>query len=75
MTKTERILSKLNGTLEEEYGAAVNRKIRARYSLSAELAILRQKEKDPEAFAAYDNFAELCKEEARVEILGEGVEE
>ena len=75
MTKTERILSKLNGTLKEEYGAAVNRKIRARYSLSAELAILRQKEKDPEAFAAYDSFAELCKEEARVEILGEGVEE
>ncbi len=74
MTKTERTLAKLNGTLDAEYGAAVNRKIRTKYALSAELALLRQKEKDPEAFAAYDAFAEECKKEARREILGEGVE-
>ena len=73
MTKIERTLSKLNGTLDEEYGAAVNRKIRARYSLSAELAVLRQKERDPDAFAAYDAFAEACKREARAEVLGEEV--
>ena len=73
MTKTERTLSNLNGTLEDEYAACVNRKIRARYSLSAELAVLRKREKDPDAFAAYDAFAEKCKREARYEILGEGV--
>ena len=71
MTKTERTLSTLNGTLDAEYGACVNRKIRAKYPLSEELALLRQREKDPEAFAAYDAFAEACKKEARQEIYGE----
>ena len=71
MTKTERTLSELNGTLDEEYGAAVNRKIREKYNLSEELAILRQKEKDPAAFAAYDSFAEKCKAQARREVYGE----
>ncbi len=71
MTKTERTLAKLNGTLEEEYGALVTRKLRTRYSLSDELALQRKRERDPEGFAAYDAFAEACKEEARKEVYGE----
>ncbi len=71
MTKIQRILSRLNGTREKEYGALVNRKIRARYSLSEELSILRKKEDDPDAFAAYHSFAEACKKEAKAEIYGE----
>ena len=71
MTNTERKLCRLNGTEEEEYGALVTRKIRVRYSLSEELATLRKREKDPEAFAAYDEFAEECKKEARTEVYGE----
>ena len=71
MTKTEQKLSKLNGTREKEYGALVTRKLRAKYSLSDELAVLRKKEKDPSAFKAYDSFAEECKREARLEIYGE----
>ena len=74
MTKTERKLAKLNGTAEKEYGALVTRKLRARYSLSEELATLRKKEKDPHGFAAYDAFAEQCKSEARREIFGEEAE-
>ena len=75
MTKTERTLSISNGTLNEEYSAAVNRKIRERYSLSEELALLRQREKDPKAFAGYDTFAEECKVAARQEVYGEEASE
>ena len=71
MTHTERKLCRLNGTEEEEYGALVTRKIRARYSLSDELATLRKREKDPIAFSAYDEFVEACKKEAHTEIYGE----
>ena len=71
MTKTERLLSKLNGTQEEEYGACVTRKLRTRYSLSDELAVQRKRDRDPEGFAAYDEFAEACKREAHLEIYGE----
>ncbi len=71
MTKTERKLAKLNGTAEKEYGALVTRKLRTRYSLSEELAALRKRESDPDAFAAYNAFAEECKREAREEVFGE----
>lgn len=71
MTKTERKLSRLNGTQEKEYGALVTRKLRTRYSLSEELATLRKRESDPDAFAAYNAFAEECKREAREEVFGE----
>ena len=61
-------LSKKNGILTEVYGDLVNRKIRARYSTSAELAILRQKETKPEEWAAFNTFAEQCKREAKEEL-------
>lgn len=73
MTKTERAISRLNGTLTEAYGDAVNRRIRARYSLSEELSLLRQREEKPDEFAAYNAFVEACKRAARAEILGEEV--
>lgn len=50
---------------EAEYAAEVERLIRARYSLSAELAVLRQRDSKPDEFAAYDSFAERCKAQAR----------
>ena len=73
MNKTERILSMKNGTLSKEYATRVNQKIRARYSLSEELSILRKRDAAPEEFAAYNLFAEGCKQEARREIYGEEV--
>ena len=66
-------LSTANGTRQAEYGALVNRKLRARYSLSEELAILRKREEAPEEFAAYNAFAEACKAEAKRELFGEEV--
>ena len=44
-----------------DYNEEVNNMIRQRYSLSEELAILRQRDTKPEEFAAYNEYAEECK--------------
>lgn len=49
----------------EAYEAEVERLIRARYSASAELALLRQRDVKPDEFAAYNAYAEECKARAR----------
>lgn len=54
-----------------EYEARVSELIRGRYTLDAELAILRQRDSKPEEFAAYNNFADECKSRARAELGGE----
>ncbi|MDB0676031.1 hypothetical protein [Barnesiella intestinihominis] len=58
-------------TVEEEhlipemtYEEQVVAKIRERYSVDDELAILRQRDTKPEEFEAYNAYAESCKEEA-----------
>jgi hypothetical protein len=56
------------GTLRVLYAALVNEKIRARYDISEELAILRQRDTKPDEFAEYNAFVEQCKAEARAEI-------
>ena len=50
---------------EEAYENDVESRIRARYSVSQELAILRQRDSKPEEFAEYNAFAEECKAEAK----------
>ena len=65
-----------NGTLSSLYAAEVTKRIRTRYSVSDELAILRKRDTHPEEFAAFDAFAENCKEQARTALaaaLGEEV--
>lgn len=47
------------------YNEEVNSMIRGKYSLSEELAILRQRDSKPEEFAAYNEYAEHCKAEIR----------
>ena len=71
MTKTERLLAQLNGTLDKEYSALVSRKIRARYSLSDELALSRQRDAKPEEWEAYNAYCEKCKADAKRETYGE----
>lgn len=56
-----------------DYPQLVENKIRTRYSVSAELAILRQRETKPEEFAEYNAFCELCKVEAKTELNIKGV--
>lgn len=47
------------------YENLVESYIRERYSLSAELAILRQRDTKPEEFAEYNAYAEECKARAK----------
>lgn len=54
---------------QEHYGELVERLIRKKYTVSAELAILRQRDEKPEEFAEYNAYAEQCKAEAK-KILG-----
>ena len=51
-----------------DYPQLVENKIRKKYSVSAELAILRQRDTKPEEFAEYNAFCELCKTEAKTEL-------
>ena len=72
MKEIERKLAKLNGTTDALYAQEVERRIRKKYTLSQEMAILRQRDTKPEEFAEYDAFAEQCKAEAKAEVYGEG---
>ena len=49
------------------YEAKVDRLVREKYSLSNELALLRQRDAKPEEFAEYDEYVELCKAIAKAE--------
>ncbi len=59
------------GRAEEAYKALVIEKIRTRYTLNDELAMLRQGDEKPEEYAEYNAYVERCKEEARAEINAE----
>lgn len=62
-------LSVRNGfTAEAEYPTLVDKKIRKRYSISAELALNRQKETKPSEWAEYNAYCEACKVEAKREL-------
>lgn len=49
---------------ERERAELVERYIRERYTLSDELAILRQRDSKPQEFEEYNTYAEACKERA-----------
>ncbi|MGM9861400.1 MAG: hypothetical protein ACI30W_02270 [Muribaculaceae bacterium] len=51
-----------------EYAEEVERLIRERYSVSAELAILRQQAEKPDEYAAYYAYAEECKAQAKTNL-------
>ena len=71
MTEIEKKLAKLNGVTNEVYGQEVDRLIRKRYTLSQELAIMRQRDTKPEEWEAYNAYCEECKAEAKREVYGE----
>lgn len=68
MTELKLRLAKLNGTLSKDYDSCVEKLIREKYSVSAELAVLRQRDTKPEEFAAYNAYAEECKARAKKEF-------
>lgn len=47
------------------YGELVDMEIRKRYTVSAEFAILRQKDEKPEEYAEYYAYCEQCKDKFR----------
>ena len=57
-------------TASATYEELVERLIRKRYSVSAELAILRQKDMKYAEFCAYNEYAEECKAKAKAIIGG-----
>ena len=57
--------------LSKYYERIIVWKIRERYSLNQELAILRQRDDKPEEFREYHDFVEACKRYAKE--LCEGV--
>lgn len=53
---------------EAFYEKAIENKIRRKYSINAELAILRQRDSKPEEFAEYFAYVETCKAEVKAEL-------
>lgn len=53
---------------DELYETLIIRKIRKRYSVNQELAILRQRDTKPLEFAEYDAYVERCKAEVKEEL-------
>lgn len=68
--KTIRLMVKA-GRGDEAYALRVGELVREKYSVSDELALLRQRDEKPEEFAAYNAYAEECKEQAHREVFGE----
>ena len=73
LTNDQIMLAVKNGKSAEIYAALVNGAIRRRYSLSAELAILRQRDEKPNEFATFHSYAEECKAEAKARLAALGV--
>ena len=46
---------------EQLYEGEIVRRIRKKYSLNQELAILRQRDEKPEEFKEYNEYVEACK--------------
>jgi hypothetical protein len=53
---------------DDLYETLIIRKIRQRYSVNQELAILRQRDSKPEEFTAYNEYVERCKAEVKQEL-------
>jgi hypothetical protein len=70
---TKIALAKLEGqeAMDALYPEYVSHLIHEKYTINAELALLRQMNSEPGDFAEYNEFAEQCKAKARREIYGE----
>ena len=54
---------------EHLYETMIIQKIRQRYTLNQELAILRQRDSKPEEFAEYNTYIEQVKSEVKVDFI------
>lgn len=53
---------------EKLYESEIIRRIRERYTINQELAILRQRDMKPKEFADYNAYVEQCKAEVKKEL-------
>jgi hypothetical protein len=53
----------------QQYEDLIVSKIRQKYSVNQELAILRQRDTKPEEYQIYFDYVEQCKAEAKEELL------
>ena len=53
---------------EKIYEIEIIRKIRTKYTVNQELAILRQRDTKPVEFSEYNDFVEKCKKEVKKEL-------
>lgn len=60
-----KIFNELGDKTNDEYELYVNSLIRQKYSLSNELAIIRQKDEKPLEWQEYFNYVEECKKQAK----------
>ena len=51
--------------IREKYESEVNARIREKYTLSQELATLRQRDTKPEEYAEYNAYCEACKAQTK----------
>lgn len=61
-------LAKKNGNVDEVYEYEVISRIRQKYSINQELAILRQRDTKPTEFEEYNAFVEACKNAVKKEM-------
>jgi hypothetical protein len=80
MTNRERLLMQKNAEFgydetERIKADKINRLIRRRYSVSAELAVIRQRDTKPEEFEAYFAYVEACKEKVKIDMAVTSIDE
>ena len=61
-------LAKKNGRFNELYEQEIVKRIRQKYTLDQELAVLRQRDTKPTEFAEYNAFVEQIKSDVRKEV-------
>ena len=71
MIKRNLYIAELKGKLEETKAKAIERRIRKKYSVSDELAILRQRDTKPEEFAEYNAFCEQVKADVQAKYVAQ----
>lgn len=68
MDKVKYELAKANGTLELLRGDMISALIRKRYPLSAQIAILMDKDTKPKEYEAYQTFRTECKAQVDADL-------
>lgn len=68
MDKEKYLLAKKNGQVERFRGDEISRRIAKEYPLSAQIALLMDKDKKSDEYDVYQVFREKIKQEVDVEI-------